>query len=374
LDCGSGDINGNNRHLFTNCNYTGIDIVRGTNVDIVSAIANYHLDRKYNTIISTECLEHDMEYVASLKNIVNLLELGGLLVLTCASTGRAEHGTTRQHPDCSLTTQIIDHNSWYPNYYKNLTAEDIQQAIPVYLLFNRFYFEYNPISCDLYFWGIRNNTVNYRPNAMSVIFDKHDTDKNSHFHNYPKYYEKYFAPFHLKNKINYLEIGVWKGESLRAFREYLPNALHVVGIDIDNNCISNQDVNSNISIEIGSQNNIELLTQISAKYNGFDIVLDDGSHKLNDVIASFETLFPLLRTGGIYIVENTVVYNSPQHCGNTSVNHLSYFTKYFSGLNRWFGGPIDPEKIPKSDNEFDNMIESITYGISHKEHYLGRTT
>src|SRR3954470_10882706 len=41
LDCGALDINGNNRYLFTDCEYTGIDVVGGPNVDIVVETAKH---------------------------------------------------------------------------------------------------------------------------------------------------------------------------------------------------------------------------------------------------------------------------------------------------------------------------------------------
>ena len=61
LDAGSLDINGSNRYLFTDCEYTGIDVGEGKNVDIVSTIHEFDAkDDSYDVIISTECFEHDM--------------------------------------------------------------------------------------------------------------------------------------------------------------------------------------------------------------------------------------------------------------------------------------------------------------------------
>jgi hypothetical protein len=74
LDCGSLDINGNNRYLFDNCEYIGIDVGHGKNVDVVSTIHEYRgINEEYDFIISTECFEHDIFYKetilkSSLKN------------------------------------------------------------------------------------------------------------------------------------------------------------------------------------------------------------------------------------------------------------------------------------------------------------------
>src|SRR3990167_8357126 len=79
LDIGSGDINGNNRYLFENCQYTGNDVIFAKNVDIVSKTKDLSFDDlSVDTIVSTECFEHDPEYVESWKNIFRMLKNGGL--------------------------------------------------------------------------------------------------------------------------------------------------------------------------------------------------------------------------------------------------------------------------------------------------------
>lgn len=145
LDVGSLDINGNNRYLFMDCEYTGIDLGEGPNVDVVCG-AHEFAGGPYDTIISTEMLEHDAHYRQSLLNMVQMLKPGGLMVLTCATTGREPHGTTEQTPADSPFTQ---------DYYRNLTEEDICGAIPVRLMFSQCAFTVDETSHDLRFWGVK---------------------------------------------------------------------------------------------------------------------------------------------------------------------------------------------------------------------------
>jgi hypothetical protein len=66
LDVGSGDINGNNRFLFENCEYNGNDVIEAKNVTIVSKTKDLPFrDNTIDTVISTECFEHDPEYKES---------------------------------------------------------------------------------------------------------------------------------------------------------------------------------------------------------------------------------------------------------------------------------------------------------------------
>lgn len=70
LDVGSGDINGNNRYLFTNSNYTGNDVADGPNVNIVCCTKDLPFPNEtFDTIVSTECFEHDPQYEFSFQKI-----------------------------------------------------------------------------------------------------------------------------------------------------------------------------------------------------------------------------------------------------------------------------------------------------------------
>jgi SAM-dependent methyltransferase len=154
LDVGSLDINGNNRFLFDDCSYVGLDIGEGPNVDVVAIAHEYGAeDKSFSAIISTECFEHDMHYAKSLQNIVRMLSEGGLFIFTCATTGRPEHGTMRA--DNNVNAPLLANHAEWSDYYKNLTDEDIRAAIDVDLIFKHYAFEVNPDSCDLYFWGIK---------------------------------------------------------------------------------------------------------------------------------------------------------------------------------------------------------------------------
>ena len=153
LDAGSLDINGNNRYLFEDCDYCGLDVGEGPNVDIVCKIHEYSvLDESYDVIISTECFEHDMYYPDSLKNIVRILKSGGMFLFTCATIGRAEHGT---NSTTTVDSPLLAAYGDWSDYYKNLTEEDIRECLDIESIFSEFEFQINKESHDLYFWGIK---------------------------------------------------------------------------------------------------------------------------------------------------------------------------------------------------------------------------
>ena len=154
LDVGSGDINGNNRYLFEDGSYEGNDVIQATNVTIVSKTKDLPFGKHhFDTIISTECFEHDPEYKESLNKIYDMLKPNGLFLFTCASTDRPEHGTRRTSPSDSYGT--IGELSDMVDYYKNLTIKDVDEALKVKNLFSVWNSYYNIQTRDLYFLGVK---------------------------------------------------------------------------------------------------------------------------------------------------------------------------------------------------------------------------
>jgi SAM-dependent methyltransferase len=120
LDCGSLDINGNNRYLFDNSNYMGIDIVKGKNVDIVTRVHEFKTDFQFDCVISTEMLEHDEYFADSLNAMFHCTKPGGLLLITAAGYGREEHGTFKMNPQDSPLTR---------DYYCNISVSMLLQGL-----------------------------------------------------------------------------------------------------------------------------------------------------------------------------------------------------------------------------------------------------
>lgn len=161
LDAGGGDINGNNSFLFENSEYHCNDVHKAPNVTVVCRTAELPFnDGHFDTVVSTESFEHDPEYKESLSAITRKLRPGGLFVFTCASTGRAEHGTRRTTPNCSWGTlaRIED----MQDYYKNLTIVDVRDSgiLEDYEWVRAYYM---PDACDLYFIGQKKGGVAMPP-------------------------------------------------------------------------------------------------------------------------------------------------------------------------------------------------------------------
>ena len=131
---------------------------------------------------------------------------------------------------------------------------------------------------------------------ISTILKKYDTDKDKG-HHYGAAYDKILSPFKREEKLNIIEIGTDKGESLLAWKEYFPNA-KITGIDIvDKVSNKNKKINYIIS-DIKDYKPSE----------NFDIVIDDGSHWLRDVIETVNKFAYKLNKNGILVIEDVQDY------------------------------------------------------------------
>lgn len=149
------------------------------------------------------------------------------------------------------------------------------------------------------------------------------------WHHYIPLYDRYLGQYR-GTSFKFLEIGVSKGGSLQMWRKFFGPDATIMGIDINPDC-ARFDGQAGM-VRIGSQDDPEFLSRVVAEMGGVDVVLDDGSHRMEHIRASFEHLFPRLSTPGLYMIEDL---------------HTAYWTKFGGGLDsprnfyRYLGDLID---------------------------------
>jgi 23S rRNA U2552 (ribose-2'-O)-methylase RlmE/FtsJ len=83
-------------------------------------------------------------------------------------------------------------------------------------------------------------------------------------------------------KVNLLEIGVAEGHSLKMWKEYFHEDSVILGLDIDYSRLKFKDINVLIG-DVCDKKIIDILDSCT-----FDIIIDDGSHKLDDQLFAFD--------------------------------------------------------------------------------------
>jgi SAM-dependent methyltransferase len=133
---------------------------------------------------------------------------------------------------------------------------------------------------------------------------------------YTRHYARYFAPLREK-PIQLLEIGIASGASLKMWEAYFPRAA-IHGIDIDPSCRSIET--ERVRAFIGDQEDRAFLRTVVSEIGGaLDIVIDDGGHRMSQHMTALEELFPALKPGGIYVIEDL---------------HTSYWALYGGGYRK----------------------------------------
>ncbi len=137
------------------------------------------------------------------------------------------------------------------------------------------------------------------------LFRIFSADTNVHkWHHYFDIYTRYFSRFR-ERPITMLEIGVFRGGSLRMWKQYFHPDSTIVGIDVDQSCQAHEIADRNVFVRIGSQADPAFLDKVNTEFGPFDIILDDGSHKTHHQIISFGALFRYaLKDDGCYMVED----------------------------------------------------------------------
>ena len=127
--------------------------------------------------------------------------------------------------------------------------------------------------------------------TLDSLGRKHGTDKSSICHNYLDFYESYIDWSKVRTM---LEIGIKDGASLRMWADWLPLS-KIYGVDIDrlSSIAGTTCILADATKPIGSLLNVT-----------FDLIIDDGSHYCSEQQSSFEWLWPKLRKGGYYIMED----------------------------------------------------------------------
>lgn len=128
----------------------------------------------------------------------------------------------------------------------------------------------------------------------------YDTDK---WPSLIRSYEEHFRPL-VGRPVKMLEIGIFKGGSLKMWRDFFPQGT-IVGLDM--NPVRLDDDSGRIHIYQGLQQDTALLDRIRRETapEGFDIIIDDGSHMGDPTRATFWHLFRHhLKAGGTYVVED----------------------------------------------------------------------
>ena len=156
---------------------------------------------------------------------------------------------------------------------------------------------------------------------LCTLAEQHRVDKCPQLnHSYTPEYDKILSPIRDTARL-VVEIGIGTpeimcplvgeayrpGASLRMWRDYFP-AAQILGCDIRRDVMFQED---RIQCRLVDQSDRESLKALSFP-TAPDLLLDDGSHVPVHMRLTFEVLWPSLKTGGFYIIEDVRLHDIPE--------------------------------------------------------------
>lgn len=170
------------------------------------------------------------------------------------------------------------------------------------------------------------------------LTNKGDFEHGGYFRSHIDLYEDILAPFR-QTATRVFEIGVNQGGSVRMWSEYFPKA-QIYGMDSRKGIISllrSQDIERATILRL-NQNDRDQLQAFADRHGqgpkNFDIGIDDGSHRWEDQIKTFEVLWPYIKDGGLYVVEDTLnSYYSTAEVEGVPTSTIDYFKALVDEIN-----------------------------------------
>ncbi len=150
---------------------------------------------------------------------------------------------------------------------------------------------------------------------LEQLGQKYNTDKASTYnlgdriidaHDYLKYYEIFLSQL-CEKEFTLVELGCFRGSSLKMWKEYFEKAT-IVGVDLNEHLKNIED--DRIKFICSDATSEQLANNLLENYSNIKCIIDDCSHAWADQRISFERLFPILNSGGYYIIEDL-------ECGST---------------------------------------------------------
>eukprot|EP00928_Gymnodinium_smaydae_P083515 TRINITY_DN66759_c0_g1_i1.p1 TRINITY_DN66759_c0_g1~~TRINITY_DN66759_c0_g1_i1.p1 ORF type:complete len:466 (-),score=44.49 TRINITY_DN66759_c0_g1_i1:279-1478(-) len=150
--------------------------------------------------------------------------------------------------------------------------------------------------------------------GFKKFFDNHLEGPGIHkWESYFPVYEEHFLRYcSSREPMRMMEIGIQSGGSLLMWRHsFGANLKLLLGVDVNPATREWERFGANVKVEIGSQANVSFLRGLRRSYpEGFDVILDDASHAPLHQFVTFVNLWPIIRPGGVYMIED-IVGDSP---------------------------------------------------------------
>lgn len=196
---------------------------------------------------------------------------------------------------------------------------------------------------------------------LEQLAKQYHSDKFGH-HDYCRHYQHHLQPFQY-DPITLIELGVGGyefpdrgGSGLRMWNDFFIKG-KIVGVDFYDK--SGLQLPSRVQLFKGSQADGDFLMQLMCKIGEPTVIIDDASHMNQLTIQSFKHLFPWLKSGGYYIIEDieSSWWNEHGFDGDPDYCNLSAATTI--NFTRMLLNEVNAKHVPGFEKKYG--IESMHF-------------
>lgn len=197
-----------------------------------------------------------------------------------------------------------------------------------------------------------------KPGSLEDIFYQSAHRPCIKWAHYFDIYEEHFARFR-GQRMTFVEIGVAFGGSMDIWREYFGSRAHIIGVDVDPERLNY--AGPQVDIVIGDQGDPAFLADLAKQIGTVDVVLDDGGHRMDQQILTFEHLYPLVNEGGVYMCEDTHTSYDPGHGGGLgdAGTFIEYMKRKVDDLHSWYHTPPGEQSLARTAHNisfYDSIV------------------
>lgn len=154
------------------------------------------------------------------------------------------------------------------------------------------------------------------------------------------------------------------GRSFKLWEEYFThNRAQINYMEIDGECVAKMNIQPrNGHVYVGSQENVTFLehaADLIQTRGGLDVLVDDGGHTMHQQLTTLEKMWPHIRPGGLYIVEDVQTSYMPNWGGiSEAATRNDHATKPSTFLGRVVE-LLDELNCDYSEEECDSTLQAV---------------
>lgn len=201
--------------------------------------------------------------------------------------------------------------------------------------------------------------------SLASLYAEHTGKVSDKWSSYLTLYEAELG--HVRSTVrSILEIGVQNGGSLEIWAKYFPAAHAIVGCDVNPKCANLVYADPRIQVVVGDATLPAVCQQVAKLANGFDVIVEDGSHIPREVILAFLRYWPHVKPGGVFIAEDLHCDYFPSHEGGIARRDIAnrFFAElvHVINLEHW----AEPNAISTLLREFApaDVVDGAALGAS----------